>query len=431
MAYIYDNKKEEKFLYTKYPTLPVPIRIGQYDYNFSFVNSLDYGSVEPVKQNDDFYYKIPYHTMYKNNHYNISYTGSYTDAGGALNNGYFQPLNLSSYFKYLNENEGWKTLFSTEQQNRNWNKYVNTDTYVNSWPLGGAGYATTATPIYNNLEYTSEFRGLFQPIVIPNPPTTTTVGVGFSTDNVACNLRVYSPSEFKLGFKMIVSGSNLSDYFKYAKNRLPLYKQFFMVGIKGGLRSTEANTNKNSTRFKFYGLGDINSLDLKLNMKELRTNVWCLWDNNFCTFHSSDRTQGQSPYDYISIAQPILYFANGDWSSPNSTTKGYVVSAHKQGIASIYSGPTGTYDSTKWESTFGPGSTSTNFVWALSSKGTYFVNEADANNIVNQMPAGQPIYNGSAIKLSNVYLAYQGPGYSRYPEQHKILDLVYTLYPPS
>lgn len=439
MAKIYDKNGNESFLITKYPEFPSSIDIEGTTHYVNYLDSTKFGSVEIIKKNDNenYLYKIPYHIIYDNQKYNIRYKTTYTPTGSiAYNN--FYPLNLSSFFTYVNKNHGWNEFFTQNQLNNNWNNFVMGEENSNRWEQGNASYYITSTPIYNNLDKTSILKDYVSPVTRLAYQN----NISFSNNDYACSLKVHSPNNFRLGYKMIVSGTGLSNYFNSITNK-PLYQQFMMVGIKGGGGTTEPYNVISSTKLKFYGLGNINTGDLKLTKKELRTDLWCFEDDNFCSFYTSDRTTELSN-NYIAIAQPSLYFANSNWYASPSTAKGYIISAFNEveNKVAVYSGSTATYEPNKWALKDEWDTSYYTFNWNLSSNATYFVEQNDVQNIINNIPAyhypDEPINRADAVKIPFVPLYWNGgPGYeiaSAYTASEsfasiKLLDLCYTVYP--
>ena len=423
MASIFDKNKKEAYIFKKYPEFPSSINgvTGQYD--TSFLDKTNFASVEIVKKDDNYLYKIPYHANYDNNRYNIG-RNVITAFNGSFSNGN-RPINLSSYFNYLNENQGWATLFDFTQQNRNWNNFVNFEG-TTDWPTQyGSSYRFFASPRYINLNKTEDLNDIIKPTIITNGSTYKDY-LSFSNDNNACTLKVHTPDNFRLGYKMVISGEGLSDYIKNitASN---LYEQFLMIGIKGGNRSTEphSSTTREDSRVKFYGIGNVdttNYSDLKLNYKEIKNNVWCLSDDNFSTYNSNDKTTSLTD-NYIAIAQPTIYFCNSPWSCLCSTNKGFVVTAlYNNSVPAIYTGSTANYDTNGWNTT------QTDYY-----NGTYFVNRSDADAICSAASRDTPkIGNVGFSKLNNI-VQWDGPGYDKQMNNNniRVLDLVYTIYPSS
>ena len=126
-------------------------------------------------------------------------------------------------------------------------------------------------------------------------------------------------TKFNLGFRGVISGVGLSNYFNNITSKQP-YERWLVLSIKGGHYSETSNTlchvAQKANNIKFYSLDetDTENIDCYLNKKELRTDVWYIEDYNYCTLNATTDSFMKNWVVYRSVA-PNVYIYVEDFTS--------------------------------------------------------------------------------------------------------------------
>ena len=272
-------------------------------------NQSRYINCNILKKTDNIGYYLPLSYNKDNEYFTYSFNGfSYATIGSNHNtmDGNRCWFNYYNLMNWMNENNKWNTLWSSDQLNRGFN-------YLQSYQ---GVHQTDGTPItdaepsqnyfikpfikhdkdYYDVKYNYYNRGK-RVNTSQNMYITTESTNPSSTD---ITITTDEPCTFKLGYNGILSGYGLTNYIESVDTTnttgRPFWQRFFFVCIKGGFDTTNSfniTTDKSNVKVCTFdqntGLENASNSNLSsipLKYKKLKTDVYLVQDEHFKTFQT-------------------------------------------------------------------------------------------------------------------------------------------------